>query len=162
MMFSWQRSWGLWPQQKLIRLTTAVALMGGGQKTAGNPTAREPGKPCPKVGGFAPHLLAGIPGLPGPPRFEKYKISDLFWPSHYATPECRHMKNLSCLDGPGSPGNHSGNPRYEATKQSPLARGPPAPPYECGDRVEATGRKRGSCLLRRRFWTLQFKGAVFT
>ena len=47
MMFSWQRSWGLWPQQKLIRLTTAVALMGGARK---RPEILQPGSYSQRAG----------------------------------------------------------------------------------------------------------------
>ncbi len=57
----------------------------------GAPGAREN---LPKGGELRhPHLLAGFPGLPGPPRFKKYRISDLN-PAHLlvATPECRRMR----------------------------------------------------------------------
>ncbi len=75
--------------EHFIRLHTGVPLKGGPAEDrksyifeSGRP--REPGKPCQKVGDEA----QGFPGLPGPPRSTKSKISVLNLPPPLVPPPC--------------------------------------------------------------------------
>ncbi len=81
-----ERSGGL-----LVCLHTGVALMGGGRLRPEILVFLSPGV-LGGPGNIAPHLLAGFPGLRGPPRLNKFRIPGLSMPPPISsTPVCGRM-----------------------------------------------------------------------